>query len=730
MRALGIPFGLAIALVGTACFGADEKATGITKGASNAPTARALTDADLLRCLQEILDATEKLQKETVLRDPFEKAGPPNDVTAPPPPFSPPPNAPQEPAVDLTKVLPELGLPDSALAALRAPPFAGFKPPDLILEEIRARRDLSPRIARATRVIANAQAKLGDLTAASRTWQRANTNALLCGDQESVLAALADIAADQAAYGDRAGARKSLRAARPFGLLSLPGPGDLPSPLAERDLHESDLRQCLVIASVLDKISDHDQATKEFDLALRSASAITNPVRRVAGLAIVAVAQRRDDARSTWDRAKSVALSLPDPLERMSAMETIARSSLQAGHDAWLIAALENGLAGQLQTYVLWAVADELAAGKRMPTADTVSQLLKRCEKTEFDPRSKKQRVFARIAVAQARLGNDEAFRTFEANLPAGQPLDVSDLRSKVDMLEALARAYLGAGKRDSAKDTIQLAVEAIDPILNAERGLSSVVDVAELVRLQAETGDLVGAGQTAELVEHRPSKIAALAAAAEAQGKVGDVATARKTLERARVFVDSVTTVEMWLTGDVRGVDRVFRVATSNPAKEAAGSLALIKRAQEAKAVALHAIASAQLKIGDTDAALATADEIKRCGDFAMTELIAAYSEIAAERIAAHDFKAAGKALSGMEKSVPHKDLDPARGRGYYREITKQDLSQGQPPRNLRDWVEFENRLELAAEKVEVLSAIAEEIAAFKGEKAFSNTGEQPATR
>lgn len=661
------------------------------------------TDAQLLHDLREAVGAIEGLQRELHLFD-----------------------ADREAPLSMKRVLPREAprqLPDAQPGPTKLSQEVNRReiPQELraVAEHLRQIPSAEDRIdiqnlellcVKAWQAIGAAQARLGDMNAAHQSWRKAVFEGSSCLNAEENLLILRNIALDQLAVGDQDAALGTLFAVRNLRLPRVSARHALRFSLMIEGSFEQEMRRHLLLATVYDRMNHPEESKMAYSEAIRAAEAIENPLRKVSALVAVAEAQRPVDANSVWERATGFAFSLPDALEKTTALESILRSRYRRGDHESVLGVIGDGLKGDLRAYLLWVVADELATGEHLPAAGTVARVLRLAEKAEFDRPSKKKRVFAMIALAQAKLGDDCAFRTLEANQPDGKLLQIVDLMRELNVMCALSRAYFVAGKQEAAKDTVRRAVKLVDAVLG---DYHRMLPVADLVRLQAQTGDLRGALRTAERVEHGPSKIAALAAVATAQGKAGDRTGAQATLAEARTALESVCSEEMWQYTESSRAERVFRVGSQESPKPSSEHGALIYLAQQTKAKALHSIASAQLAIGTIDGALETAGEISQCGEAAESELVAVYGEIVASRIEVRDFGLAGKVIGSMEGAALH--AAHALRRNYFQEIAKEEIRLGKPPALLRFGIELENRKHLSDKKLEIIRGYAEGLVAFK---------------
>jgi hypothetical protein len=723
MQALHIGLMLAMMLMGTPGLPADEPAPAATKADPKAGQSKRPTDAELLQHLQEVLQAIEDLQRDMDLFELDRGLSPPKYLVRPRDVPPPPADAQPQPATPHEEIKNPGGA--SQVEAMMAAMERAVELLDRTSEEarmlaavererqLRARllvsRDLEVRCLRAWQAIAKAQARLGDLAAARRSWRRANRGAMYRPYPE-LLRILIDIALDQDATGDHGASMDTLSWARRSPLPDSSPKSSLRFSLMSADPAELEWQRCLLVARAYERIHEPDWAEVKFAEAIKIAEEFENPLRKTSALVAVASAQSPAVARPDWERTKAFALSLPDDLEKLTALETTLRSCLRAGDVEWVLGTIGEGVEGDLKAYLLGAVADELATAERPPAAETVARVLTLAEKLKFDRSSNKKRLFAKIALAQARLADDAAYHTLEVGQPADQGLQVGDLARKLNVMCTLAHAYLRAGNHDPAKDTVQVAVEMTGQV---PVEYYRVLPMADLVRLQAETGDPVGALQTAERLEHPPSKIAALAALAVAQGKAGDRAAARSTIARARKVLDGLTREAMWQYADLSEGERVIRIESEEFPKPRLEVPTPVLGTLKSRAKALQVIVSAQVAIGDIKGALEAAQEIQKCGPIGERERVALYNEIATAAIEAGEFELVSQALFALER-VDRRAFHTMR-RLFHREIVRDEIRRSKEPGLLQVGLELENNDLAADSKLDIFASYAEAIIEFK---------------
>lgn len=511
-------------------------------------------------------------------------------------------------------------------------------------------RQLGEPKAAALLAIATAQAKVGDREAARKNWQAAADLAGEITDPEERVRFLEQIAVAQHDSGDQDEASDTLQqAARSARLIR----NDIKLPVGLRAPFEEDPAQQKaatlgIIAAAQAKLGDKSAARKTFDLAIESTETIKDNVTRAGALADIAELQGPDAGKGTWDRAVKFANSLGDETQKANAFEVIIRARARIGQTDEVLRLLRDDLQGDLKAYSLWAVADELAVGEKPPSAKVVADLLTLAGKAEFERNSKKARVFTRIAQTQARLGDgDAAYKTLGAIQPDNAELQFSHLQAKVQLMRDVARGQLKAGAKDAAKDTLQVAMEIVDPYL-ADGG-SHWFPVADLARLLVEAGDPHGALQTANSIDSSASRIDVLAAVAAVQADAGDRPGALQTLKKAHDATKQIPNESLWMmtensTREFIATRKLTRRARA-VARRAASSLQF-----NALPSALQEIASAHAKVGDFEGALKIAGEISNKNDFASSsERTSAYSNIAIAQAKAKDFTGAVKTLDNI---------------------------------------------------------------------------------
>lgn len=675
-------------------------------GASN--NKRMPTEAELLGQFREAARAIEQLEKDIGLFGKDQPKPPANEPAVPL--VAPVPGRATGPLDDLVRQVLG-GIPDRSLMDLRQHDDTELgravtqKMDELARFQRRLRlQEFEVLAVQAWQALGAAQARLGDLNAARESWKQAAQRASACANAEEMLLILRDMALDQEAAGDHKAALDTLAI-----IMRLPTSNSRPMPpLAEvrvGDLPEDPtIRNMVVLAKAYAKLHAPEVSLPHFAQALMLAEHVPNPVRRVSAILVIAAAQESRDAKTTRSIALHIAHSIQDPLERSTALETVLRAFVAAGAHEQTLETLAERLEGDIKRYCLWAVADELADGEKMPERAFVEQVLALARKAEFDSAEKKGRVFARLAHAQARLGDEEAYRTLDAIARPDAGDSAIEVLRKLDVMYALARHYLKDGKRDTAKDTVQVALELADPILQ----VLPEPDLTELVSLQAEIGEPAGALQTAGLVQRSSYKVTGLVAFAIARGKAGDRDAARAAFAKARKVAAEIMRDELWLFTRYRDI----RLGSSNFRKGVDPAVATLS-AQQTMAKALHTIAKAQLELGEMESALATTNEMRQCGEFAHPELVLLCREIATARIAVRDFKNSSDALNLIS------DLDRRTSQvlraTYFRERLRDEFLQGIAPGLLQIALGVENQMRMADQKLQAITGYAEGVVAFK---------------
>lgn len=566
-------------------------------------------------------------------------------------------------------------------------------------------QELEVLATRAWQSIGAAQVKLGDLAGARESWKKVVFRASVCSNAEELLLILRDMAFDQEAAGDRNAALKTLLIARDLPSINIAPTPPLRAGQVAGLPSDPTLRTCAILAKAFARIGADLQLREALLMAQKLAESGEDPVRRSSSLMALATIQPPDEARSTRRRATRLALREEDPLEQTAALEAVLRACIIQGDQALALESLRDALAKGGNSYLVWTVADELATGTSLPETKSVAQLLVLAKKARFKSAMNADRVFARIALAQARLGDDAALQTLELRRPAGKPMQVVDLVRKLDVMYALARTYLKAGKRDAASEAVQVAVEVADAVL-ADDDLAFPPDqVTELVRLQAQTGDLAGALRTAESIKQPTDRITALAALAAEQGKAGKRDLAQATIAKARAAIDEIANEELWRFTDVmRHLPPTARRMT-------------VSRVQLTKAQALHKIGSAQVAMADFNGAFETAESMRPYGRSADSERAALYAEVAAAKAQTRDFQGALSAI-GMaqdaDSSMCHVLRIP-----YLREVAHDDLTHGKVSQMVQFCIELANEKNTADSKLQLLSGYADGVVALRSAQA-----------
>jgi hypothetical protein len=521
---------------------------------------------------------------------------------------------------------------------------------------------LAPVKAATLEAIGRAQAKVGDVAAARKTWQSAidtavdalSTPGYSVGDERlTIVALIAQIARAQSQAGDRDEALDSLRqAARAARLIRADANKDdeLITVPFEVDPAEQKADVLRLVAETQEKIGDHGAAKKTFDSAIEAASAIQNDVLRAAFLVELAESQQPADAGPTWARVQKLAASLTDEFAKARATEVFVRGRVRSGDDT-IWTAIRNEFKGDLSAYALWAAADELANGEATPTAKAVKQGLALAEAMKFDRNSKKASVVTALAQAQARLGDgDGAYRTLGMIQPDDANLQFNFIQAKVNLMRDVARGQLKAGAKDLAKDTVQVAIEIVEPYL--EEGGAGWFPVGELAELLARVGDVKGALKTAAAIGDKLQRIQILAVIANVQAESGDRPSALKTLDEARTYIKDIPNEVLW-----DSIDTAYQ--TRSVARNLKGQLArsFAKQfehldANTELATAWQAIAIAQAKAGDPAGAIATLEAFKpkKSGSLASDSRNDALGEIALAQAKAGDFAGAQKSLEARK--------------------------------------------------------------------------------
>lgn len=412
-------------------------------------------------------------------------------------------------------------------------------------------------------------------------------------------------------------------------------------PRSEEDQFQTKALSFALVATLEARLGDAATARTRFAEAITAAESIRENIRKAAVISEVAGMQPRDEAEKTWAQATRFAESLSDQFEKAKALECVLRNRVRLGGIERALATLRDDVNSNLKSYLLWAVADELASGEREPPADAVAQVLALAEKTEFDRDSRKGRVFTAIAGAQARLGNsDAAYKTFGSV----EPGSFSVLLAKVRLMCTIARGQLKARAKDVARDTLQVAVEIVNPYLGDDE--DSLFPLPELAELLVQVGDAQGALRMAEAIRNASCKIRVLAALAVALGQSGNKAGALAVLGRAAAAVAELPEEALWATTPEVPQDPLVQEVANRLPRE------FVRRKQLSFEIvqvphAFELIALARVKVGDVAGATKTAGMIPIVAD--LSSILAqarAYCAIARAQANAKDCQAAAESL------------------------------------------------------------------------------------
>jgi tetratricopeptide (TPR) repeat protein len=448
--------------------------------------------------------------------------------------------------------------------------------------------------------IGRAQANIGSIEDARATWQSALDAVTEIssldphGDRANLYA---EIAKAQCEAGEGSEARLSLRQAlksarairAESGLPFEPPTGipGFPEPLAKK----ADV--LATIARLQGELGDKAASDDALRLAVETAESIKEPPGRVKHLLEIAQGVPGETAKALWSKTFEFALTLKDEYPRVKAVEAVIRARLHTLPAEETLALITDRLKGDLQHYALWVVADYIAASDKQFAKPTVARLGQLASKADFDRTSKKIKVFERIAQAQARLGDFEgAYQSAGAPEPVNNVQTFRATQARAHVMVAIAEAQLKAKQTDAAKETVHAALEMISP-LPAEDA-EAYYPLAELCHLLAKAGDIEGALHTVGAVSSSSWKVSILSEIAVAHAEAGRRDESKKTLQLAREAARGAANDTLWHF-------------ISSPAQ----SRNLFGDAVDPSLAVLQALASAEARIGDLDAALKTVAEM-----------------------------------------------------------------------------------------------------------------------
>jgi tetratricopeptide (TPR) repeat protein len=449
--------------------------------------------------------------------------------------------------------------------------------------------------ADAVRAIGRAQAMMGDLPAARATWQSALDAAAESSiflDTTKRARVCVKIAEAQFEAGDREEPRFTIRQALqatrsiksdsrfPFMEEDLePPPG-----VEERSPLQSKASLLCRLGRLQAKLGDVVAARETYRQAIEAAQAIKEPLDQVRGLLDVVEEAPTETAAATWSKALDIAMAQTEYV-RAQAVSLILRARIKAGQTNEALSTITDRLQGDLRTYGIWVFADAVASSDAAIPAEIMDRLLQLAKKAEYDRPSKKLTVYQRLAEAQARLGAYEAaYRTVGEPHPANNVQDFHATYARIQIMLTVARSQLKAKQRDAAKDTVLAALELIAPL--ADEDAEAYFPLTELAKLLAEAGDFQGALRIANTLSRSASKVGLLAEIAEVQAQDKQEAAARQTIGRAIEAGRRAPNDAVWgLDNNFGGLDPMLPIH--------------------------KAVAQAQARVGDLDAALKTLGEM-----------------------------------------------------------------------------------------------------------------------
>ena len=323
-------------------------------------------------------------------------------------------------------------------------------------------------------------------------------------------------------------------------------------PAAFRDFQgEAGAKRAAVLVRVATqqaKLGDRAAAARALRLAEQAAESIENASARASALAEIAGATEPGMARQAWSKALEFASTIADPWHAGRATETILRARAGSGGFDEALRMVGEGLKGDLRSFALWVVADEMARSAKAAPAAPLKVLLGLAESAEFDRYPKKAKVLARAAEAQAASGDSEgAERTVGKLNSENSARHYRFLRSRVDVLVLVARSQIKAGAKDAAKVTLHVALDIVAPFRGDDGGSSFPLE--EIAETFARAGDVAAAVETAGGIPSASSRVSALTAVATAQAEAGDRPGAAKTLDLAASAVADIPGETLWTT-------------------------------------------------------------------------------------------------------------------------------------------------------------------------------------
>jgi tetratricopeptide (TPR) repeat protein len=232
-----------------------------------------------------------------------------------------------------------------------------------------------------------------------------------------------------------------------------------------------------------------------------------------------------------------------------------------------------------------------------------------------------KEYALASIAEAQATAGDIGAALTTNGLF--------QDPDRKLENLIRIAKAQAKNGDNTGAKKTLAPVIEAGGPAKNPARWLR------EIAPIQAMSGDIAGARQTADLIQDPYDRSVALLFIAATQTKSGDIVGARQTAEHIgdpgiKSYTQRVIARAQATSGDIESAlqtadliqdpydrsgalldiaDAQTKHGDNAGAQKTLASAISVADLAESSARCLHNIAQAQAKLGDLAGARKTAE-------------------------------------------------------------------------------------------------------------------------
>jgi tetratricopeptide (TPR) repeat protein len=338
-----------------------------------------------------------------------------------------------------------------------------------------------------------------------------------------------------------------------------------------------------------------------------------------------------EHAEPIWQKAAEQADGATDLLDWGLAARAIIQGRIKAD-DGDRALEFVGTLKGDRQAYAIWLAADEMAQMENGAPREWLDRLFTLAEAAQFDHYPKKSRVYARLAEAQARAGDEMAAEKTVGLLDTSNSIRHSRYtHARVDMLVESARTKIRTGRNDEALVTLTVVEDIIEPYQGDDGGQS--FPIGRIAELLAEAGNVPAARMFLDEIQSARLHVSTLCRIAVIQSKAGDREGAKSTMKAALAALEDLSSEMLW---DTSGTNLD-------------GPYIGYGRQQ-----VLGEIAVAQAKIGEYDEALKTLDSARTkdalASPFGDTDEIL---EIANLRLESGDFDGARAMIESVEKDT-----------------------------------------------------------------------------